>query len=205
MTCLWKFEARIRSSCALFYLDEQIPFFGDYRQARLQAEERKRRWELRNGQLIDHVEPSLRIRPDQRQIPASLLKLAGYAMVSVAVLVCADGHSSHTFIALEKAGSRQSDTIQSRNWKAASNAVKANLTDAKKKGRFDIGAEAYNGVVTQENTKERAFISRMYGPGMDPTCFVFQTFRPATRTTALAINKIRLTNLFLTYFGKKSY
>lgn len=195
MTCLWKFEASIRSSGAAFYLDEKIPFFGDYRQAQLQAEERKKRWERRCGQLIDHVEPSLRIRPDQRQIPVSLLKLAGYAMVSVAALVCADGHSSHTFIALEKADARQSETIQSRNWKAAGNAVKAYLADAEQKDRFDIAAEAYNGVVTQANTMERAFISRMYGPEMDPTCFVFQTFRPAFRTTALAFSGMPKLNL----------
>lgn len=144
MTCLWKFEAVIRSSAAVFYLDEQIPFFGDYRQAKVQAEERKRRRERRCGQLIDHVEPSLRIRPDQRQIPASLLKLAGYAMVSVAALVCADGHSSHTFIVLEKAGARQSETIQSRNWKAAGNVVKAYLADAQQRGVwFDILREGF--------------------------------------------------------------
>jgi hypothetical protein len=112
MTPLWKFKAAIRSSGAAFYLDEQIPFCGDYKQAQVHAKERQTRWERQNGQSIDRVEPSFCILPDKQQIPAALLELAGYALVGVIALACADEHSWHNIIALEKDGRRKTDTIQ---------------------------------------------------------------------------------------------
>jgi hypothetical protein len=77
MTSLWKCNAVIRASAAAFYLDEQIPFFGDYRHAQVQAEVHKTRWQRQNRQVIDHVEPSFFIRPSNLQVPVSLLKLVG--------------------------------------------------------------------------------------------------------------------------------
>lgn len=195
MTPLWKFKAAIRASRAAFYLDEEIPFFGDYKQAQAQAEMRKTRWERQNQQPIDHVEPSFCIRPDKQQIPVSLLKLAGYALVGVIGLGCADEHTSHNIIALEKDGRRKIDTIQSGCWQTADNTVKDYLAAAEQKEQFDICAVAYNGVVIRDDTMEKAFICRMYGAGLGDNCFVFQTFRPASRTAALAFTGTPKLNL----------
>lgn len=195
MTPLWKFEANIRSNGARFNLDEEIPFFGDYKQAQAQAQMRKARWERQNRQPIDHVEPSFCIRPDNRQIPVSLLKLAGYALVAVISLGYTDEHISHNIIALEKDGQRKIETIQSECWQSAGDTVKDYLDAARQKKRFDICAVAYNGVVIRDNSIEKAFIGRMYGPELGDNCFVFQTFRPGSRTVPLAFTGTPKLNL----------
>jgi hypothetical protein len=195
MTVLWKFKAVIRSTGAVFYLDEAIPFVGDYRQAQTQAKERRTRWERQNGRLIDHVEPSFCILPDKQQIPVSLFKLAGYALVGVIALAYSDEHTSHNIIAFEKNGTRQTDTIQSECFQDADNTVNDYLADARQKQRFDICAVAYNGVVIKDNTMAKAFISRMYGPELGDNCFVFQTFRPGSRTVPLAFTGAPKLNL----------
>jgi hypothetical protein len=195
MTFLWKFEARIRASGAAFFLDEDVLFFGNYRQAQDQAQMRKTRWERQNGQTIDHVEPSFCIRPDRQQIPVSVLKLAGYAMVSAVALGRADEHTSHNLIVLEKDGRRQIDTIQDESWQAADSAVKDYLEIARQKEQFDICAVAYNGVVIRDDSIEKAFISRMYVPGLGDNNFIFQPFRPASRTAALAFTGTPKLNL----------
>jgi hypothetical protein len=195
MTFLWKFEAKIRGSGAAFFLDEEIPFLGDYRHARAQAQLRKTRWERQNRQTIDHVEPSFCVRPDKQQIPVSMLKLAGYAMVGAVALGRADEHTSHNLIVLEKDGRRELDTIQDECWQAADRAVKDYLATARQKERFDICVVAYNGVVIRDHSIERAFISRMYGPGLGDNNFIFQSFRPASRTVAIAFTGTPKLNL----------
>jgi hypothetical protein len=92
----------------------------------------------------------------------------------------------HNIIALEKKGRRKIDTIQSDCFQVADNAVNDYLAAARQKEQFDVCAVAYNGIVTQANTMGKAFISRMYGTGFGDNCFVFQTFRPASTTAALA-------------------
>lgn len=195
MIFLWKFEARIQASDAAFLLDEDVLFFGDYKQALAQAQMRKARWERQNRRTIDHVEPSFCIRPDKQQIPVSVVKLAGYAMVGAVALARADEHTSHNLIVLEKDGRRQIDTIQDESWQAADSAVKDYLETARQKERFDICAVAYNGVVILDDSIEKAFISRMYGAGLGDNNFIFQSFRPASRTVALAFTGTPILNL----------
>ena len=204
MTPLWKFKATTLASGAAFYLDEEIPFCGDYKQAQDHAKERQIRWERQNGQPIERVALSFCLPPDKQQIPASLLELAGYALAGVIALGCADEHRSHNIIALEKEGRRKTDTIQSESFQTADNAVNDYLAAARQEELFDICAVAYNGIVTQANTMEKAFISRMYGPGLGDNCFVFKTFRPASTTVALAFTGTPKLNLGRHTFEKRA-